>query len=42
MQPAGGVRREKLRPHQLTDALSATNNLFLIAHLGVPRVDSAH
>ena len=41
MDPASGILREKLRPHELTDAVTATENLFLIAHLGVPHVDPA-
>jgi sulfane dehydrogenase subunit SoxC len=41
MDPASGVRRVKLRPHETTDAVTATENLHVIAHLGVPRVDSA-
>src|SRR5262245_34994932 len=39
MNPASGVHRVKLRPHETTDGLTAAEDLFLIAHLGVPRVD---
>jgi DMSO/TMAO reductase YedYZ molybdopterin-dependent catalytic subunit len=41
MDPAGGVRRIKLQPHEMTDAVTATENLFVLAHLGIPRVDPA-
>jgi DMSO/TMAO reductase YedYZ molybdopterin-dependent catalytic subunit len=41
MDPSSGVRRTKLSPHELTDAVTATENLFVLAHLGVPRVDPA-
>jgi sulfane dehydrogenase subunit SoxC len=41
MDPASGVRRVKLRPHETTDAVTATDNLFVLAHLGVPRIDPA-
>ena len=39
MDPASGVRRVKLRPHETVDAITAARDLFLIAHLGVPRID---
>jgi len=41
MSPATGVRRVPLLPHQMTDAITATNDLFVLAHLGIPRVDPA-
>jgi DMSO/TMAO reductase YedYZ molybdopterin-dependent catalytic subunit len=41
MDPAGGFRRVKSRPHDMADAVTATENLFVLAHLGVPRVDPA-
>ena len=41
MDPATGVRRVKLGPHEMTDAVTATDDLFAIAHLGIPRVDPA-
>jgi sulfane dehydrogenase subunit SoxC len=42
MDPASGVRRIKLAPHQVKDAITATDDLFVLAHLGIPRVDPAH
>jgi DMSO/TMAO reductase YedYZ molybdopterin-dependent catalytic subunit len=39
MDPASGVRRIKLQPHEMTDAVTATEHLFVLAHLGIPRVD---
>jgi DMSO/TMAO reductase YedYZ molybdopterin-dependent catalytic subunit len=39
MRPATGVRRVKLSPHELVDAVTATEDLFVLAHLGVPQVD---
>jgi sulfane dehydrogenase subunit SoxC len=41
MQPAHGVRRLTLSPHEMTDAVTATGDLFVLAHLGIPRVDAA-
>jgi sulfane dehydrogenase subunit SoxC len=41
MEPATGIREIKLAPHQTTEALTATDDMFVIAHLGVPRVDAA-
>jgi DMSO/TMAO reductase YedYZ molybdopterin-dependent catalytic subunit len=41
MDPAEGVRRIKLAPHEMTDAMTATDDLFVLAHLGIPRVDPA-
>ncbi|MGX5736464.1 molybdopterin-dependent oxidoreductase [Bosea thiooxidans] len=41
LDPASGVRRIKLAPHQTTDAVTATDDLFVLAHLGIPRVDPA-
>jgi DMSO/TMAO reductase YedYZ molybdopterin-dependent catalytic subunit len=41
MEPAAGVRRVKLRPHEMTDAITAADDLFVLAHLGIPRVDPA-
>ena len=35
MEPARGVRQVKLRPHEMTEALTATENVFVLAHLGV-------
>ncbi|MGD9538579.1 MAG: molybdopterin-dependent oxidoreductase [Alphaproteobacteria bacterium] len=39
MEPAGPFRRVPLLPHEMADAVTATANLFVLAHLGVPRVD---
>jgi DMSO/TMAO reductase YedYZ molybdopterin-dependent catalytic subunit len=41
MDPASGIRRIKLQPHETTDAVTATEHLFVLAHLGIPRVDPA-
>ncbi len=41
MEPAAGVRRIKLAPHQTAARFTATDDLFVLAHLGVPRVDPA-
>jgi DMSO/TMAO reductase YedYZ molybdopterin-dependent catalytic subunit len=41
MDPATGVRRMTLQPHELTGALTPADDLFVLAHLGVPRVDPA-
>jgi DMSO/TMAO reductase YedYZ molybdopterin-dependent catalytic subunit len=38
---AGGVRRIKLRPHEMHAAITPTDDLFAIAHFGVPRIDAA-
>jgi sulfane dehydrogenase subunit SoxC len=40
MNPAQGVRCIKRQPHELQDRLTAADDLFVIAHLGIPRVDS--
>ncbi|HEV8388722.1 MAG TPA: molybdopterin-dependent oxidoreductase [Dongiaceae bacterium] len=42
MDPATGVRCIKLQPHEITDGITAADDLFVLAHLGVPRVDPAH
>jgi DMSO/TMAO reductase YedYZ molybdopterin-dependent catalytic subunit len=39
MDPPNGVRRMKLAPHETRDAVTATEDLFVLAHLGIPRVD---
>jgi sulfane dehydrogenase subunit SoxC len=41
MDPAEGVRQIKLRPHEMTDALTGADDLFVLAHLGIPRIDPA-
>jgi sulfane dehydrogenase subunit SoxC len=38
MDPASGFRRINLQPHQMTDPVTAAGDLFVLAHLGVPRV----
>jgi DMSO/TMAO reductase YedYZ molybdopterin-dependent catalytic subunit len=42
MDPASGMRRIKLSPHQMVDEFTATEDLFVLAHLGIPRVDPPH
>ncbi len=42
MEPATGVRRIKLAPHQTVERVTVTGDLFVLAHLGVPRIDPAH
>ncbi|MGF6229151.1 sulfane dehydrogenase subunit SoxC [Inquilinus ginsengisoli] len=39
MEPAEGVRRIKLRPHETTAPVTATDDLPVIAHLGIPRIE---
>jgi sulfane dehydrogenase subunit SoxC len=39
LAPAGTYRRVPLKPHQLTDDITPTEELFVLAHLGVARVD---
>jgi sulfane dehydrogenase subunit SoxC len=39
MEPATGVRRIKLAPHQTVERVTATDDLFVLAHLGVPQID---
>jgi DMSO/TMAO reductase YedYZ molybdopterin-dependent catalytic subunit len=41
MDPSSGMRRLTLRPHEMRDAVTSTEALFVLAHLGVPRVDRA-
>lgn len=41
MDPGSGVRRIKLGPHQTVAPFTATEDLFVLAHLGIPRVDPA-
>jgi sulfane dehydrogenase subunit SoxC len=41
MDPASGVRRIKLQPHEMIDGATATEDLFVLAHLGIPQVDPA-
>lgn len=39
MHPREAVRRLKLRPHEMTAAVTATDDLFVLAHFGIPDVD---
>jgi hypothetical protein len=39
MHAASGVRRLKLPPQALTDRATKTEDLCVIAHRGVPRID---
>ena len=39
MNPATGFRGVKLSPHEMLDAVTATEDLFVLAPLGAPRVD---
>jgi DMSO/TMAO reductase YedYZ molybdopterin-dependent catalytic subunit len=41
MDPKGPLARIPLQPHQLTDAVTPTADVFVLAHLGVPHVDAA-
>jgi DMSO/TMAO reductase YedYZ molybdopterin-dependent catalytic subunit len=41
MDPASGVRDIKLKPHQATEPVTPANEVFVLAHLGIPRVDPA-
>ncbi len=41
MDPSSGVRRIRLAPHQMTARVTPTEDLFILAHLGIPRVDPA-
>ena len=41
MDPASGIQRLKLHPHQMKDALTATHDVFVLAHLGIPLIDPA-
>jgi sulfane dehydrogenase subunit SoxC len=41
MDPVGGFRRVRLGPHQMKDAVTASDDVFVLAHLGIPRVELA-
>ncbi len=41
MDPADGVRRIKCSPHEMSDGVTTADDLFVIAHLGIPQVDQA-
>src|SRR5262249_32639941 len=42
LDPATGLRRIKLRPHENGAALTPVEDLFVIGHFGIPRLDPAH
>jgi DMSO/TMAO reductase YedYZ molybdopterin-dependent catalytic subunit len=42
MNPPRTYRRVPLQPHALRDAVTAQRDLFVLAHVGVPRVDARH
>ena len=42
MEPARYTRQLFLTPHQLVERVTPQRNLFVLAHLGIPRVDAAH
>ena len=39
MDPARTFRRVPLEPHQMRDAITAQRDLFVLAHVGIPRFD---
>jgi DMSO/TMAO reductase YedYZ molybdopterin-dependent catalytic subunit len=41
MDPPRTFRRVPLLPHQLLDSITAQRDLFVLAHVGVPRLDAA-
>lgn len=41
MDPAGTLRRIVLEPHQMIETVTPQRDLFVLAHLGIPRVDAA-
>jgi sulfane dehydrogenase subunit SoxC len=41
MDPATGVRQIRLQPHQMIEPVTPADAMFVLAHLGVPRVDPA-
>jgi sulfane dehydrogenase subunit SoxC len=41
MDPPRTFRRVPLQPHQLVDAVTPQRDLFVLAHVGVPRLDAA-
>ncbi|HZD62954.1 MAG TPA: molybdopterin-dependent oxidoreductase, partial [Xanthobacteraceae bacterium] len=41
MDPASGLRRIKLRPHEMSDTITASKDVFVLAHLGIPRINPA-
>src|SRR5215471_2372592 len=41
MHPAGFLRRIPLLPHQMQARMTATADMIVLCHLGVPRLDAA-
>jgi sulfane dehydrogenase subunit SoxC len=41
LDPTGYTRRVVQEPHQTTEPVTAQRDLFVLAHLGIPRVDAA-
>ena len=41
LDPNGGVRRIKQRPDEMTAAVTAVEDMFVIGHFGIPRIDPA-
>jgi DMSO/TMAO reductase YedYZ molybdopterin-dependent catalytic subunit len=39
LDPSGPFSRPPLKPHELTEPVTPTRDLFVLAHLAVPRVD---
>jgi DMSO/TMAO reductase YedYZ molybdopterin-dependent catalytic subunit len=39
LEPAGAFGRHPLRPHELTDRLTRTEDTIVLCHLGLPRID---
>ena len=42
IDPVGLYRRIPLLPHQMADAITRADDVFVLVHLGVPRIDAAH
>ncbi len=40
LDPAGAYGRHPLRPHQLTDRVTRTEDTIVLCHLGVPRIEA--
>ena len=40
LDPAGPFGRHPLKPHQLTDRVTRTEDVIVLCHFGVPRIDS--
>jgi sulfane dehydrogenase subunit SoxC len=41
MDPATGVRRIPLRPHEMREAITNVEDMFVLAHLGIPRINAS-